>query len=123
MSEEDTTITFDLDPEHPPATDWTAFDQMTETERHAAALADPDAQPATEEQLARATRAPSVRSLRRRLNLTQEEFARTFHLSLGTVRDWEQGRTQPDQAARALLRVIAFNPQLVQQALVETSYE
>ena len=118
MNEENITIHFDLDPSHPPATDWTDFDKMTEAERHAAALADPDALPATEVQLARARRIPDVRSLRRKLNLTQEQFARTFHLSLGTVRDWEQGRTQPDHAARAFLQVIEFDPELVEQALV-----
>ncbi len=57
------------------------------------------------------------RALRRKLNLTQEQFAQTFHLSLGTVRDWEQGRNQPDHAARALLQVIAFAPNVVEEAL------
>lgn len=117
MNEENTTISFDLDPNKPPTTDWAEFDQMTEAERHAAALSDPDAQPASEAQLAKARRVPNVRALRHKLNLTQEEFARTFHLSLGTVRDWEQGRNQPDHAARALLQVIEFDPLLVEQAL------
>lgn len=117
MNEENTTISFDLDPNNPPTTDWTNFDQMTDAERHAAAISDPDAQPATEAQLAKAKRVPNVRALRRKLNLTQEEFARTFHLSLGTLRDWEQGRNQPDHAARALLRVIEFNPKFVEEAL------
>lgn len=117
MNEKDTTIHFDLDPSQPPVTDWAAFDAMSETERHTAALADPDAQPATQAQLAQARRVPNVRLLRRKLNLTQEQFAHTFQLSLGAVRDWEQGRNQPDHAARALLRVIEFNPEFVQQAL------
>lgn len=117
MNENDMMIHFELDPDHLPATDWTAFDQMTEAERHTAAITDPDALPATAAQLATARRVPNVRSLRRKLNLTQEQFAHTFHLSLGAIRDWEQGRNQPDHAARALLRVIEFNPDLVQQAL------
>lgn len=117
MNENDITIHFELDPDHLPVTDWTAFDQMAEAERHMAAVTDPDALPATAAQLATARRVPNVRSLRRKLNLTQEQFAHTFHLSLGAVRDWEQGRNQPDHAARALLRVIEFNPALVQQAL------
>lgn len=57
MNGEEPKITFDLDPDHLPATNWSAFDTMTETERHTAALADPDALPATEAQLARASRA------------------------------------------------------------------
>ncbi|MEZ4664986.1 MAG: helix-turn-helix domain-containing protein [Caldilineaceae bacterium] len=118
MSEENTTIQYNLNPNYLPATDWREFDKMTDAERHAAALSDPDALPATEEQLARARRIPNVRLLRRKLNLTQEQFARTFHLSLGAVRDWEQGRNQPDHAARAFLKVIAVNPEFVRQALV-----
>lgn len=117
MNEEHTTISFELDPNNLPETDWAAFDAMTEEERHSAALSDPDAQPANEEQLARARRSPQVRALRRRLNLTQEQFAQRFHLALGTVRDWEQGRNQPDHAAQALLQVIAFAPDVVEQAL------
>ncbi len=117
MSEEHTTVYFDLDPANPPTTDWAAFDALTDAERHAAALADPDAQPATEAQLARAQRVPNVRALRRRLNLTQAQFADTFHLALGTVRDWEQGRNQPDSAAKALLKVIAYDAEVVREAL------
>ncbi|HUB49747.1 MAG TPA: helix-turn-helix domain-containing protein [Acetobacteraceae bacterium] len=41
------------------------------------------------------------------LGLTQEEFSVRFRVPLGTVRDWEQGKTEPDQAARAYLKVIA----------------
>jgi transcriptional regulator with XRE-family HTH domain len=50
---------------------------------------------------------PTVRALRQKLNLTQEEFAKRFHLPLGTVRDWEQGAHRPDKAAQVLLTVIA----------------
>ncbi len=117
MSEENTTVYFDLDPSNPPTTDWMTFDAMTDADRHAAALADPDAQPATDAQLARAQRVPDVRTLRRRLNLTQTQFADTFHLALGTVRDWEQGRNQPDSAAKALLKVIAYDAETVRVAL------
>ena len=117
MNEKNTTIRFELDPERIPATDWSRFDAMTEQERHLAALSDPDSPPASEEQLARARRVPDVRTLRRKLKLTQEQFAQRFQLSLGAVRDWEQGRNQPDHAARTLLRVIEFDPDVVQQAL------
>lgn len=117
MNEENTMILFELDPARLPATDWGRFDAMTDQERHLAALSDPDSPPATAEQLARARRVPNVRALRRKLNLTQEQFAHRFQLSLGAVRDWEQGRNQPDHAARTLLRVIEFDPDVVQQAL------
>ena len=49
--------------------------------------------------------------------MTQEEFAERFQLSLATLRDWEQGRSQPDQAASTYLEVIARNPQLIMETL------
>ncbi len=90
---------------------------MTEAEVAAAAAADPDAQPMTPGQMAKARRIPRVRTLRRALGLTQEEFAARYHIPLGTLRDWEQGRTEPDQPARAYLKVIASNPEEVSRAL------
>jgi putative transcriptional regulator len=108
---------FRLDPKSPPKTDWRVFDAMSDEQRHRAALSDPDAAPAAEAQLQRARRMPSVRALRNKLNLTQEEFAARFHLPLGTVRDWEQGAHRPDQAARVLLTVIERDPDGVARAL------
>ena len=108
---------FRLDPKKPPKADWRAFGTMNEQERHQAALSDPDAAPATEAQLERARRMPTVRALRKKLNLTQEEFAARFHLPLGTIRDWEQGAHRPDQAARVLLTVIQNDPDGVARAL------
>lgn len=90
---------------------------MTEAEIEAAAAADPDARPMTPEELAKARRVPRVRTLRRALALTQEEFAARYQIPLGTLRDWEQGRTQPDQPARAYLKVIASHPEEVSRAL------
>jgi putative transcriptional regulator len=97
--------------------DWRRADSMTEEEIHAAALSDPDAQPLTPERLARMRRTPQVRIIRRALGLSQEEFATRFHIPLGTLRDWEQGRKDPDAAARAYLVVIGRNPTAVAEAL------
>jgi putative transcriptional regulator len=108
---------FRLDPKKPPKTDWRAFDAMSEEERHQAALSDPECPPATAAQLARARRVPTVRALRKKLNMTQEEFAARFHLPLGTIRDWEQGAHRPDKAAQVLLTVIAKDPDAVARAL------
>jgi putative transcriptional regulator len=97
--------------------DWSRFDAMTEEEKHAAALSDPDAQPITEEKWKRMKPVPRVKTLRRALHLSQEEFAARFHIPIGTLRDWEQGRAEPDQAARAYLKVIAHAPEVVRKAL------
>ena len=83
---------------------------MSDEERRAAALSDPDAQPLTPEDFSRMKRTPQVSIIRRALGLSQEEFAARFQIPLGTLRDWEQGRKDPDAAARAYLKVIGRNP-------------
>jgi putative transcriptional regulator len=92
--------------------------EMTEEEIMAAALSDPDAQPLTGEKLKSMRRVPRVKTLRYTLMLTQEEFAARFAIPLGTLRDWEQGRTEPDATAKAYLKVIAEEPEIVAGALV-----
>ena len=90
---------------------------MTDEEVEAAANSDPDALPMTEEELRKARRVPRVKTLRRSLQLTQEEFALRYRIPLDTLQDWEQGRSEPDQTARAYLKVIAVEPEMVQRAL------
>lgn len=58
-----------------------------------------------------------VAALRKRLGLSQRVFATKFHLSVATVRDWEQGRTRPDGPAGVLLSVIDREPGAVLRAL------
>jgi putative transcriptional regulator len=69
------------------------------------------------EDRARVRPVPRVKTVRRSLGLTQEEFSVRYGIPLGTLRDWEQGRTEPDQPARAYIRVIASNPEWVSRAL------
>lgn len=97
--------------------DWARFDAMTDEEAEANALADPDNPPMTQEQLRAAPRMPQVKVIRRALRLTQEEFAERYRIPLGTLRDWEQGRSVPDQPARAYLKVIATHPTTTAEAL------
>jgi putative transcriptional regulator len=100
----------------PPKHDWSEFDALTNEQVLAAALSDPDAQPLSDAQLARMKR-PNPQVVRRALGLSQEEFAARFRIPVGTLRDWEQRRVEPDQAARAYLMVIARIPDAVRQAL------
>ena len=90
---------------------------MSEDEVLAAALSDPDAQPLTPADFKRMKRTPRAKIIRRALGLTQEEFASRFQIPLGTLRDWEQGAAEPDQAARSYLKVIANDPDAVRKAL------
>jgi putative transcriptional regulator len=78
---------------------------------------DRDAQPLTAADLKRMKRTPQAKIIRRALELSQEEFAARFHIPLGTLRDWEQGRAEPDQPTRAYLTVIARDPVHVNRAL------
>jgi hypothetical protein len=68
-------------------------------------------------------RAPvvDVRSLRQSLGLRQTQFAARFGFTAGTARNWEQGRTKPEGAARVLLAVIAHHPEAVEGALRKAS--
>ncbi len=112
------TVRYKLDPANPPPpTDWTEFDKLTEEEIHAAALSDPDAQPATPQQLARARRVVRVELIRAKFGLTQEEFARRFGLKLEMVRGWEDRSIVPDAAAVTLLRVIWAEPEAVRRVV------
>ncbi|MGA2580647.1 MAG: transcriptional regulator [Bryobacteraceae bacterium] len=92
---------------------------MTDDEATAAAMSDRDARPMTPVQMRTARRVPRTKTLRRALAMTQEEFAIRYHIPLGTLRDWEQGRCEPDQPARAYLTVIAHDPEGVKRALAE----
>jgi putative transcriptional regulator len=103
-------------------TDWAAVEALTDEQVHAAALADPDAQPipfGTDEELAKIGlhRIVNTHRLRRRLGMTQKAFAETYRIPVGTLRDWEQGRKIPDATARAYLTVIARNPEAVAEWL------
>ena len=82
-----------------------------------AARADRDAQPLTASDLKRMKRTPQTKIIRRALELTQEEFAARYHIPLGTLRDWEQGRAEPDQPTRAYLTLIARDPGHVYRTL------
>jgi putative transcriptional regulator len=91
--------------------------QMTPEALETAARADRDAQPLTRSDLKRMKRTPQAKIIRRALGLTQEEFAAHYHIPLGTLRDWEQGRAEPDQPTQAYLRVIAREPERVERLL------
>lgn len=59
----------------------------------------------------------NVSALRKRLDMTQEEFSRQFGFPLGTLRNWEQGLRKPQGASRVLLTLIKGIPDQVKEAL------
>jgi putative transcriptional regulator len=58
-----------------------------------------------------------TRAIRKKLNLTQQQFAARYHIPVATLRDWEQGRRVPDAPARALIAAIREEPDAVRRAL------
>ncbi len=91
--------------------DWAVFDAMTDEQRRAAALSDPDSQPTLEGTKAHRVRDwPISRAVRHQLRLTQVKFAERYRIPLGTLRDWDQGRSKPDAASLVLLESIRKFP-------------
>lgn len=60
-----------------------------------------------------------VRAVRSSLGLSQDSFATAFGVSVGTVRNWEQGRRRPEGPARVLLHVIEREPDAIKRVLAE----
>jgi len=58
-----------------------------------------------------------VKSIRKRLHMTQAGFSAAFGFSLDAVKHWEGGRRTPESSARAFLTVISKNPMVVLGAL------
>jgi putative transcriptional regulator len=109
-----------LDPNNLPrlsAVELARLDAMSDAEITAAAISDPDNPPLTEEELARMRTVRIVRDVRVRTGLSQARFAEAFHISIGRLRDLEQGRTQADSALLAYLAVIDREPEAVKRAL------
>ncbi len=72
---------------------------------------DPDAVPRPEDWY------PSAASIRRRLGMTQEGFAKAIRVPVATLRNWEQHRVEPDPAAKALLWILHREPEAALRAL------
>jgi putative transcriptional regulator len=62
---------------------------------------------------------PNAKQIRKKLHMSQSEFAGLIHVSVDTVQNWEQGRRMPEGPARALLRVVEKCPKQVLEALHE----
>lgn len=60
-----------------------------------------------------------VRAVRAATKLTQGAFAKTYRFPVGTVRDWEQKRRQPDTGSATLLKMIAVDPKGVEEIIAK----
>ena len=60
-------------------------------------------------------------SIRKQTGATQDVFARQIGVSIATLRNWEQGRRQPEGPARVLLAMLARDPGIVVRTLSEAA--
>jgi putative transcriptional regulator len=89
------------------------FDELLESVREGGAILRGEREPSR----AFAFDEPDVRSLREKHGLSQPKFAALLGISVGTLRNWEQGRRRPEGSARVLLRVVAEHPEAVFDAV------
>jgi putative transcriptional regulator len=59
--------------------------------------------------------------IRKRLGLSQRRFADAIHVPVATLQNWEQGRTPMDPSARALMTILAREPEAALRALKHAS--
>ncbi|HEX2135009.1 MAG TPA: helix-turn-helix domain-containing protein [Microvirga sp.] len=110
-------------------TDWARIDALTDDEIAAMIAADPDVAPDLTDPRVRALlhmrsdKLPTrhkLRFLRRSLGLSQRAFAEAYAIPLRTLQNWEAGAREPDEAAKALLTLIAYDPERAREALSST---
>jgi putative transcriptional regulator len=91
----------------------TDFEKLMESVRQADRII------AGAEEPSRVTEVPALRvkQLRAKLGLTQSQFAALVHVEVATIRNWEQGRRQPEGPALALLTALENDPEHVIAAL------
>ena len=101
----------------PDPMDQAAAEAMTEEEIEAAALADPDAQPMSDEALARALQGPPARVVRARLKLSREEFCARYQIPMDDLVAWETRKVDPGPVVRAYMKLIMKDPEGVATTL------
>jgi putative transcriptional regulator len=111
---------FTLNPDAPPqltTEERKRLNAMTDAEITAAAESDPDNPPLTQREMTAFRVARLIKKVRSSRSLSQREFSTRYHIPVGNVRDWEQGRSVPDQTSLAYLAVIESSPDVVEEAL------
>ncbi|GAB4455485.1 MAG: helix-turn-helix domain-containing protein [Anaerolineae bacterium] len=62
-----------------------------------------------------------VKAIRKKVSMSQTEFASAFGVSVATLRHWERGDRKPRGPALVLLNVVAKEPEAVLRALSSTA--
>ena len=58
---------------------------------------------------------PNPKAIRAKLKLTQNQFANFMNISVHTLRNWEQGRREPEGPAKVLLNIVNYHPEVMQE--------
>lgn len=90
-----------------------AFDKIAAGIEDAIAFANGD------ETRARIVRPVDLKALRDRIGKTQGQFSKDFKLPIGTLRDWEQHRREPDTGSKVYLSMIEADPEGVKRILAK----
>ena len=114
-----------LDLKNPPklsAATKARLDAMTDEQITAAAESDLDNPPLTDEEIARLRAKRIVRHARERAGMSQAKFAEAFAVSLGRIRDLEQGRNVPDPVLVSFLALVADDPERARRVVAHARY-
>ena len=95
------------------------FDELLQSVREGGAILRGEAPASRAFEFPERDGVPDVAAIRERFGLSQARFAQLMGISVGTLRNWEQGRRDPTGPAKALLRAIKNNPHAVLKALAE----
>jgi putative transcriptional regulator len=90
-----------------------AFDKI------AAGIEDAIAFAGGDESRARVVKPVDIKALRQRIGKTQGQFSNEFKLPVGTLRDWEQHRREPDTGSKVYLSMIEADPEAVKRILAK----
>ena len=85
------------------------FDELMDSIKQGGAILRGEMQPSREFDIEN----PDVYAIRKQYGLSQTKFAKLLGISVGTLRNWEQGRRKPDGPARILLSVAAKHPDAI----------
>ena len=89
------------------------FDQLIASVKQAGAIKRGKMRPGRRIQMNPA----DIKTIRKKLDKSQSEFALMIGVSVSTLQNWEQGRRRPEGPARALLKIASENPEMVAQSL------
>jgi putative transcriptional regulator len=85
------------------------FDELVESIRQGKAIISGEMEPSSRFVIDEI----DVKAIRKQFNLSQNRFSQLLGISIGTLRNWEQGRRKPEGPARTLLRVAAKHPEAI----------